>query len=168
MWTYLIQMVLTEIEEQIKLLGIKYKSTIIYNEAEIKEYNTSLLLVDEFRTLILRMNWDDNNEEGEKKGADKVIFSLEGLPIIEGIAGTFGIKTVGKLVSDVSDEIKESRAVAREIKLNEQENRHNKQMVNEVKDLDGDTELNITRRDGRGFNLKNKKPAKKGLHDKSE
>ena len=53
-------------------------------------------------------------------------------------------------------------------KLNEQENRHNKQMVNEVKDLDGDTELNITRRDGRGFNLKNKKPAKKGLHDKSE
>jgi len=158
--TNIIQMVLLDIEIQIKLLGIKFIRRIVYNEEEIKEYETSLILVGEFRTLLLRINIDDIKDKNEVKIDEREI-NLDGLPVLEGLVAKFGFEQLGKLIRDIVEEIKKTLAARREKEAKEQDHKNDKEMVGEVKDIDGETELKLTRRDGSSIEIKSKKPAKK-------
>ena len=151
MWTIHIQKILTEIEEDILLLGKKFKKTIVYNEDEIHEYETSLRLVDEFRTLIIQMKWDPDDEEDKQ-------FNFDGTPIIGGLVAKLGWNALGKLVREIANEIKEKRAADRDMKKKEHDDKHTQGLVDGVKGLEGETEIKLTPPHGTKVDFKHKTP----------
>jgi len=154
MWTWHIQIILSEIERDMKILSQKFLTTIVYDEKDVKLYDKSLQIIEEFRILISQIKWDPDNEEVEQ-------FSLDDTPILGRLAEKLGGDNVlGKLFQEIADEIKKKRAAEREKQAKDQDNKHNKDMVDGVKDKKGKTKIKLTPKHGTTVEYEHEDPVK--------
>ena len=133
---------LRELEQRIIDLQKRTLITIVYDKAEVDNFDISKSIVIELLHVLTRLEVDFSHPV-EKK----ITIDIEETPFLQHLYVVLG-KSLGKLVKEIIEEIKKERAFKRELKAKKVDNQLARDLIEDLKDLGGKQSLELKPRHG--------------------